>query len=132
MIQDPEDRGGLLTSLHALFATAEGDRGRADEWIRKTVTEAKGYLHFHHSAYIVGSAYARMKKPDSALRYLQWAADDGFPCYPLFEKDPSLDNIRFLDSGTSWPGRGNSGSTSRPSFSDQVEESRAPVGQVHP
>ena len=57
MIQDPEDRGGLLTSLHALFATAEGDRGRADEWIRKTVTEAKGYLHFHHSAYIVGSAY---------------------------------------------------------------------------
>jgi len=21
-------------------------------------------------------------------------ADDGFPCYPLFDKDPNLDNLR--------------------------------------
>ncbi len=35
-----------------------------------------------------------MNKPGPAMKWLQTAADDGFPCYPLFEKDTSLDNLR--------------------------------------
>ncbi len=35
-----------------------------------------------------------MNKPELALKYLQQAADDGFPCYTLFEKDANLDNLR--------------------------------------
>jgi hypothetical protein len=32
----------------------------------------------------------------SALKesWLQTAADDGFPCYPLFERDSSLERLR--------------------------------------
>jgi hypothetical protein len=35
-----------------------------------------------------------MKKPEPAIKWLQSAADDGFPCYPLFESDPYLENLR--------------------------------------
>jgi len=35
-----------------------------------------------------------MNKPDEAIKWLETAADDGFPCYPLFERDPNLANLR--------------------------------------
>jgi hypothetical protein len=35
-----------------------------------------------------------MKQPDLAIRHLQKLAEEGFPCYPLFERDPNLDNLR--------------------------------------
>jgi hypothetical protein len=35
-----------------------------------------------------------MKKPEQAVKWLEVAADDGFPCYPLFENDSNLDNLR--------------------------------------
>ncbi len=35
-----------------------------------------------------------MNKPEEAIKWLQNAADDGFPCYPLFAKDASLDSLR--------------------------------------
>ena len=54
----------------------------------------KGFGHFHHTAYNIACAYAVMKKAEEAIRWLHAAADDGFPCYPLFENDPYLDNLR--------------------------------------
>src|SRR2546426_2350652 len=94
MRKDPEDRGGLLAGLQALFAAAAGNPSNAEEWIRTALTKEKGYQHFHHTAYIIGSAYARMNEPGVAVRYLEQAAEDGFPCYTLFEKDTNLDSLR--------------------------------------
>src|SRR5690348_17564226 len=33
------------------------------------------------------------RSPDKAVDYLQMAADDGFPCYPLFANDELLKTI---------------------------------------
>ena len=92
--KDPDDRGGLLASLQALLAVAERNPRKAEEWIREALTKEQGYWHFHHTAYIIASAYARMNKPELALKYLQQTTDNGFPCYTLFEKDANLDNLR--------------------------------------
>jgi len=35
-----------------------------------------------------------MNKRDQAVQWLRTAAEDGFPCYPLFELDPNLNNLR--------------------------------------
>jgi hypothetical protein len=35
-----------------------------------------------------------MNKPDETVQWLQTAADDGFPCYPLFEDDGNLNSVR--------------------------------------
>ena len=92
--KDPEDRGGLLAGMQALFAAFASDPSEAEKWIRDALAKEKGYQHFHHTTYIIASAYARMNKPEPALKYLQQTADDGFPCYTLFEKDANLDSLR--------------------------------------
>jgi len=84
--RDPRDTGGVLTGMQAMFAAANGDHRRAEERIRSAVKIGEGYQHFHHTTYIIGSAYALMNQPEPALKYLRMAAEDSFPCYPLFER----------------------------------------------
>ncbi len=91
---EPEDRGGSLTAMQALLAADAGDAYRAEVKIREALQKGNGFQHFHHVAYAVGSSYALLNRAEQALRYLQIAADDGFPCYPLFEHDSNLDNLR--------------------------------------
>ena len=62
--------------------------------IDKALEKGKAFQHFHHVMYAVASAYALLHEQEEALHYLQMAADDGFPCYPLFEHDPNLDSLR--------------------------------------
>ncbi len=90
----PEDSGGLFTSVQAVLAASAGQERLAEEKIRSAVERGKGFGHFHHTAYHIACAYALMNKPEQAIRWLEVAANDGFPCYPLFEKDPNLNNLR--------------------------------------
>jgi len=62
--------------------------------IRLAIQKGKGFGHFHHTAYHIACAYALMKKTDQAIKWLETAASDGFPCYLLFEKDPNLNSLR--------------------------------------
>lgn len=90
----PEDNRGLLTSLQAMLAASAGQERQAEEKISLAVKRGKGFGHFHHTAYHIACAYALMNKPDQALRWLEEAAENGFPCYPLFASDTNLDNLR--------------------------------------
>jgi TolB-like protein/DNA-binding winged helix-turn-helix (wHTH) protein/tetratricopeptide (TPR) repeat protein len=94
LAEKPGDRGGSLTAMQALLAADAGDAHKAEVKIQEALAKGKGFQHFHHVAYAVASAYALLNRPEKALRYLQIAADDGFPCYPLFEHDSNLDNLR--------------------------------------
>jgi len=91
---NPRDTGGLVTSVQAMLLAAAGNRTGAEEKIKAALGQRKGFGHFHHSAYNIGSAYALMNEPGLALQWLREAANDGYPCYPLFEKDASLNNLR--------------------------------------
>jgi len=86
--------GGLFTGIQALLAALAGEENKAQGKIRSAVEKGRGFGHFHHTAYNIACGYSVMKKPEPALRWLQTAADDGFPCYPLFENDPYLDHLR--------------------------------------
>ena len=66
----------------------------AEDKIKSAVERGKGFGHFHHTAYHIACAYALMNKPEQAIKWLEAAAEDGFPCYPLFERDANLDNLR--------------------------------------
>jgi len=90
----PDDRDGLLTAMQALLAADAGDTRQAEAKIGEALEIGKAFQHFHHVTYAVASAYALLHKQEQALRYLQVSADDGFPCYPLFEHDQNLDNLR--------------------------------------
>ena len=90
----PQDVGGLNASLQAMLAADAGDATRAEEKIHIAVERGRGYGHFHHTEYNVAMAYALLGRPSQALQWLQAAADDGLPCYPLFESEPNLERIR--------------------------------------
>jgi len=90
----PEDRGGVVTSARAVWFALRGDAHRTAQDIQTAVQKGKGYIHFHHAGYHIALAYALLQLPDSAVRWLRQVAEDGFPCYPLFEREPFLDNVR--------------------------------------
>jgi hypothetical protein len=56
--------------------------------------KGRDFIHFHHTAYNIASAYALMHKDESAIQWLKTAAGEGFPCYPVFARDPNLANLR--------------------------------------
>lgn len=89
----PEDAGGQLTGVQVLLLAASGEAAKAEDKIKRAV-EKKAFAHFHHTAYFIACAYAQMNQPGPAIQWLQQAAEAGFPCYPLFERDPNLDRLR--------------------------------------
>ena len=90
----PVDEGGVGHSVRAMILAKAGSRAGAEMEIATAVRLGQGFGHFHHTAYNVASAYALMGKHEQAVRWLQTAADDGFPCYPLFASDKHLDSLR--------------------------------------
>ena len=90
----PTDEGGNVTSVKAMLLAQAGKQSEAEEAIERAIEIGRGFGHFHHTAYNIASTYALLNKPDEAVKWLTVAADDGFPCYPYFDNDRTLDNIR--------------------------------------
>jgi hypothetical protein len=84
----------MVTSLEAILSAAAGKEHEAEDAIRRAVEIGKGFGHFHHTEHNIASAYALMDKREPAIEWLQKAVKDGLPCYPLFDRDPNLDNLR--------------------------------------
>jgi len=91
---NPNDRGGLGNGVLALLYADAGQGALAQASIETAIQKGKDFGHFHHTAYAIGSAYAVMHRGDEAVHWLRAAAEDGFPCYPLFEHDSNLDHLR--------------------------------------
>jgi tetratricopeptide (TPR) repeat protein len=90
----PQDTGGVFTSIQAVLTASVGQERLAEDKIKSAIEKGKGFGHFHHTAYYIACAYALMNKPDEAIKWLENAAEDGFPCYPLFAADTNLDKLR--------------------------------------
>jgi DNA-binding winged helix-turn-helix (wHTH) protein/Tfp pilus assembly protein PilF len=90
----PQDEGGSFTSVKALLLAKAGKHSEAEAAIKRAAEIGEGYGHFHHTAYNIASAYAVMNMPAEAVRWLDSAAENGFPNYPYFASDPNLERIR--------------------------------------
>ena len=91
---NPRDEGGVGNAMQALLHAGAGQAALAESSIQAAIQKGENFGHFHHAAYTIGTAYALMNRPQDAVRWLRTAADDGFPCYPLFKRDRSLDKLR--------------------------------------
>ena len=86
----PADEGGSFTSVAALLWALEGKEREARAAIVRATALGQGFGHFHHAAYNIASSLAALGQSDDAVGWLEAAADDGFPCWPLFRGDPNL------------------------------------------
>jgi DNA-binding winged helix-turn-helix (wHTH) protein/Tfp pilus assembly protein PilF len=94
LTRHPDDEGGSLTSVRALLLAKAGETREAEKAIARAIELGTDFGHFHHTAYNIAATYAALPEPDEAVSWVEAAADDGFPCYPCFEKDPNLDSLR--------------------------------------
>ena len=92
--ESPNDVGGVVNSVRAMLLAKAGQRAAAEAAIARAVQLGRTFGHFHHAAYNIASAYALLGDPAKTVQWLQDAADDGFPCYPLFATDKQLDKVR--------------------------------------
>ena len=90
----PDNEVSETISAKAILLAKLGKPSDAESAIQRALQGGKGQQHFHHTTYNVACAYALLSKSDEAMKWLQFTADDGFPCYSLFEKDPYLDPLR--------------------------------------
>ncbi len=94
LARHPDDPGGSLTGVRALLLARAGETGHAKRAIARAIELGTGFGHFHHTAYNIAAAYAALHEPARAVTWVEAAADDGFPCYPYFARDPNLDSLR--------------------------------------
>jgi serine/threonine protein kinase len=80
-------------STMAVLVAHAGDTAAADREIA-IARRKQGRSHFHHASYNHATAFALLKRNKEAIAWLTETAESGMPCYPLFEKDPFLDNLR--------------------------------------
>jgi len=70
---------------------AAGDHAAARA--RVLAIEGGPYMD-HHVAYSLGAAWAQLGDVRASVKWLQQAADTGFPCYPWLMQDRLLDPVR--------------------------------------
>ena len=88
------DEGGALHSARAMLRAKRGDRRGAVADIAEAIRRGKGFGHFHHTAYSIGAVYSVLGDLAQAQEWVENAANDGFPNYAFFEKDPHLARLR--------------------------------------
>jgi DNA-binding winged helix-turn-helix (wHTH) protein/Tfp pilus assembly protein PilF len=94
LARHPTDEGGSLTSVKALLHANRGDVAEARAAIARAIELGSGFGHFHHTANNIAATHVALGEPDDAVNWIEAAADDGFPCYPYFARDPNLDALR--------------------------------------
>jgi hypothetical protein len=88
------EQGPVAGNARATLAALRAARGATADARSLAERVAKEPDLIHHGAYGLGTAYAQLRDPAAAVRWLSQAAATGFPCYPWFERDPLLDPIR--------------------------------------
>jgi TolB-like protein/DNA-binding winged helix-turn-helix (wHTH) protein len=88
------DEGPVPGNARATLAALRAARGATAEARALAEGVAREPRLIHHAAYGLGTAYAQLGDPETAVRWLSRAAATGFPCFPWFDRDPLLNPIR--------------------------------------
>ena len=78
----------------ALLLALQGKHREAQAGVPRIMELARKDKGYHHYPYDIARVYALDSKSKEAVKWLRLAVKDGFPCYPLFARDPFLDPVR--------------------------------------
>ena len=86
----------MIVSLLGLFYALTGKADRALECVNQACASPKSFGHAHHTYYQIACILAVLQQPAPAFEWLERSVSTGFACWPLFMKDPCLQNLRGL------------------------------------
>jgi TolB-like protein len=90
---------GLKHGVSALLAARQGNRRAAESEIQAALEGSHGFGHFHHVTFMIACAYSVLGDVAHAQEWMEKTAADGFPCFTLFEVEPSLERWRATSKG---------------------------------
>ena len=83
-------------SMQGMIHARRNESGPAHECALRALASPRTTGHTHHTHYQVACIYALLGKTEEAMGWLERTADTGFPCWPFFNLDPHLENLREL------------------------------------
>jgi TolB-like protein len=93
------DAAGLKHAVSALLAARQGNRQVAESEIRAALAEPQGFGQFHHITFMIACAYSVLGDVAHAQEWMEKTVENGFPCFTLFEVEPSLERWRATPKG---------------------------------
>lgn len=89
------DPGSVWKFVYQVLLLAlQGKHKEAQAAVPTILARERRYRGYHHDTYNIARIYALDGKSDEALKWLRVTVAEGFPHYPLFERDKFLDPIR--------------------------------------
>jgi DNA-binding winged helix-turn-helix (wHTH) protein/tetratricopeptide (TPR) repeat protein len=86
----------LIVSLLGVYWALTGEAEPALACVAQACGTAKSFGHAHHTYYQIACIYALLGRREVALEWLERSVNTGFACWPHFEKDACLKNLRDL------------------------------------
>jgi DNA-binding winged helix-turn-helix (wHTH) protein/tetratricopeptide (TPR) repeat protein len=86
----------LIVSLQGVFYALTGKDGKALDCLTKACANPKSFGHAHHSYYQFACILALLGRREAAFEWLERSVSRGFACWPFFQKDACLKNLREL------------------------------------
>jgi DNA-binding winged helix-turn-helix (wHTH) protein/tetratricopeptide (TPR) repeat protein len=86
----------LIVSLMGVYWALNGGAKQALECVARACGTAKSFGHAHHTYYQIACIFALLGRRDIAFEWLERSVNTGFACWPFFQKDVCLQNLRKL------------------------------------
>jgi len=93
------DAAQLKHAVSALLAARQGNRQAAESEIRAALAQPQGLGQFHHVTFMIACAYSVLGDMAHAQEWMERTVAEGFPCFTLFEVEPSLERWRATPKG---------------------------------
>jgi serine/threonine protein kinase/tetratricopeptide (TPR) repeat protein len=92
----------LFVSLQGILHAQRGEIEEALDCARRACESPRSFGHTHHTFYQVACVHSILGQGDKALAWMDRAVSSGFRCWPFFQVDPCLHNLRKLPAFTSY------------------------------
>ena len=86
----------IITSLHGVFCALIGKHEQALDCMMRACANPKSFGHAHHTYYQIACILALIGRRETAFEWLERSVSSGFACWPFFQKDHCLQNLRGL------------------------------------
>ena len=84
----------MIISQEAILHARRHRTALALQCVGRALECPQSFGHTHHIYYNIACVHAVLGETDKAMAWLERTAETGFPCWPFFRIDPSLENLQ--------------------------------------
>jgi tetratricopeptide (TPR) repeat protein len=86
----------IIISSQGVFYALTGKHEQALDCMMRACANPRSFGHAHHTYYQIACILALIGRRETAFEWLERSVSSGFACWPYFQKDHCLQNLRGL------------------------------------